>query len=208
MQLNLLQNTRSSIHHLQTTIFTHRKRKHRKRLSSNKTWLMGAHKKIFSKSYWINWFGTKRTSVWFQINRKMVNTIWFGFDLIRFWKYFFVCKYVTSHPAQGCLSYTSDWMERRPLNFKGNPHGSQETLRFATGITENVGAFRSIKQPINSLNSYDETLRVASQQTQKIVSCRPSLRVRYINYRDLVNWLCSHMAAASRFNVICQVIEQ
>ena len=45
------------------------------------------HRKIFSKSCWINqksdcftifrliW--TKRTSVWLQINRKMVNTIWF-----------------------------------------------------------------------------------------------------------------------------------
>ena len=31
-----------------------------------------------------NWFGTKRTSVWFQINKIMVNTIWFRFDLIRF----------------------------------------------------------------------------------------------------------------------------
>ena len=24
-----------------------------------------------------NWFGTRRTSVWFKINRKMLNTIWF-----------------------------------------------------------------------------------------------------------------------------------
>ena len=38
-----------------------------------------------------DWFGTKRTSVWFQINRKMVNTIWFQFDLIRFRKDFSVC---------------------------------------------------------------------------------------------------------------------
>ena len=35
-------------------------------------------------------FGTKRTSVWIQINRKMLYTIWFRFDLIRFWKYFSV----------------------------------------------------------------------------------------------------------------------
>ena len=54
------------------------------------------------KSYWINsksgcrylpfpdWFGTKWTSVWCQINRKMVYTIWFWFDLIRFRKYFSV----------------------------------------------------------------------------------------------------------------------
>ena len=30
------------------------------------------------------WFGTKRTSVWFQINRKMVNTFWFRFDFVVF----------------------------------------------------------------------------------------------------------------------------
>ena len=39
-----------------------------------------------------DWFGTKRTSVWFQIIRKMVNTIWFWVDLIRFGKYFSVCN--------------------------------------------------------------------------------------------------------------------
>jgi len=31
-----------------------------------------------------DWFWIKRTSVWFQINQKMVYTIWFRFDLIRF----------------------------------------------------------------------------------------------------------------------------
>ena len=41
-----------------------------------------------------DWFGTKRTSVWFQINRKMVNTIWFRLELMRFRKDFFfsVCR--------------------------------------------------------------------------------------------------------------------
>ena len=39
-----------------------------------------------------DWFGTKRTFVWFQINLKMITTIWFRFDLIRFWKYFSVCN--------------------------------------------------------------------------------------------------------------------
>ena len=34
-----------------------------------------------------DWFGTNRTFVWFQINLKMVNTIWFLFDSIRFRKY-------------------------------------------------------------------------------------------------------------------------
>jgi len=39
-----------------------------------------------------NWFGSKRTSVWIQINRKMVNTIWFRVDLTRFRKYFSGCR--------------------------------------------------------------------------------------------------------------------
>ena len=38
-----------------------------------------------------DWFGTKRTSFWFQINRWVVNTIWIRFDLIRFGKDFSVC---------------------------------------------------------------------------------------------------------------------
>ena len=33
-----------------------------------------------------DWFGTKRTSVWIKINRKMVNTTWFRVNLIRFLK--------------------------------------------------------------------------------------------------------------------------
>ena len=37
-----------------------------------------------------DWFGSERTSVWIQINQKMVNTIWFRFDLIRFRKDFSV----------------------------------------------------------------------------------------------------------------------
>ena len=38
-------------------------------------------------------FGTKRiVSVWFQINSYMVNTIWFGFDLLRFGKDSSVCR--------------------------------------------------------------------------------------------------------------------
>ena len=53
--------------------------------------------RILIKSNWnqtvfiiIRLIGTKRTSVWFHINRKMVNTIWFLFDLIRFRK---LCVY-------------------------------------------------------------------------------------------------------------------
>ena len=35
-----------------------------------------------------DWFGSKLTSIWFQINLKMVNTIWFRFELTGFQKYF------------------------------------------------------------------------------------------------------------------------
>ena len=41
-----------------------------------------------------DWFETKRTTVWLKINRKMVNTIWFLFDLIRFRKDLSVCNIV------------------------------------------------------------------------------------------------------------------
>ena len=39
-----------------------------------------------------DWFGTKRTSVWIQINREVVNKIRFRFDLIRFRKGLSVCS--------------------------------------------------------------------------------------------------------------------
>ena len=42
-----------------------------------------------------DWFRTKRMSVWFQINRKMVTTIWFRFDLTRFRKDFSVNKMIS-----------------------------------------------------------------------------------------------------------------
>ena len=45
-----------------------------------------------------DWFGTKRTSVWFQINREMVYTIWFRVDSTRFRKYFSVC--IQSEPSK------------------------------------------------------------------------------------------------------------
>ena len=41
-----------------------------------------------------DWFRTNRTSVRFQINRKMVNTIWFRVDFIRFRKDFSVCTWI------------------------------------------------------------------------------------------------------------------
>ena len=49
------------------------------------------------------WFGTKRTRPFvFQINWKMVNTIWFRFDLIRFRKYFSVCTSVAATNVASC----------------------------------------------------------------------------------------------------------
>ena len=42
-----------------------------------------------------DWFWTKRTSVWCQINRKMANTIWYRLDLIRFRKYFLCVKSIS-----------------------------------------------------------------------------------------------------------------
>ena len=39
-----------------------------------------------------DWFGTERMLVWFHINLKVVNKIWFRFDLIRPRKYFSVCS--------------------------------------------------------------------------------------------------------------------
>ena len=45
-----------------------------------------------------DWFGTKLRSVRFQINLKMINTIWFQFELIRFWKDLSVCM-------GGCVYY-------------------------------------------------------------------------------------------------------
>ena len=38
-----------------------------------------------------DWFGSKRASVWIQINRKMVDTIWFQVDSIRLRENFSVC---------------------------------------------------------------------------------------------------------------------
>ena len=49
----------------------------------------------FSDSFW-----TKQTSVWFQINRKMVNTIRFQVDLIRIRKYFSVHMSMTAFPVE------------------------------------------------------------------------------------------------------------
>ena len=47
-----------------------------------------------------DWFGTKPKPVSFQINRKIVNKIWFRVDLIRFRKYFSACTFTTYSSAR------------------------------------------------------------------------------------------------------------
>ena len=64
---------------------------------------------IWSYLPFSDWFGSKRTSVRVRINRKMVNTIWFRVYLIRFRKYFSVCRQVhqtvrTLHPLSKTLA--------------------------------------------------------------------------------------------------------
>ena len=53
------------------------------------------------------WFRTKQTSVWFQINRKMVNTIWFLFGLMRFRNDFSVCAGKTTAATPRTVRETS-----------------------------------------------------------------------------------------------------
>ena len=61
-------------------------------------------------------WNSKRTSVWFQINRKMVNTNWFLLDSIRFRKKFSLCtvqnplsqnstRFSTSHCNQRWIAH-------------------------------------------------------------------------------------------------------
>ena len=78
------------------------------------------------------WFGSKQRSVWFQINRKMVNTISLRVDLIKFVKYFsvqiFSCLVLTQPGSRnrasyllrktGCECYTEN--TRSPFPFKLN----------------------------------------------------------------------------------------
>jgi len=63
-----------------------------------------------------DWFGTKRISVWFQINRKIVNTIWFQFDLTRFGKDFSVCSFTPNNKVPHVTLKASDETGSRKLN--------------------------------------------------------------------------------------------
>ena len=69
-----------------------------------------------------DWFGTKRMSVWFVSNRKMINTIWFRFDLIRFDKIFLCVEGSTTAWLHPSLS------ERRVISPAPHFHNLDYTL--------------------------------------------------------------------------------
>ena len=69
------------------------------------------------KSFWpfSDWFGTKRTFVWIQINRKIVNRIWFRVDLIRYLKDISACRGFRYNGYWVPLRTTLLWSTRRVL---------------------------------------------------------------------------------------------
>ena len=66
-----------------------------------------------------DWFGTKRTSVWFQIIRKIVYTIWFQFDSSRFRKDFSVCtvSIFRGKSTENKFAFASIWIEQMLCKF-------------------------------------------------------------------------------------------
>ena len=63
----------------------------------------------FSDRFW-----TKRTSVWSKINRRIVNTILYRFDILRFRKYFSMCRYHASLIIEGIRVGPIDMVFRLP----------------------------------------------------------------------------------------------
>ena len=80
-----------------------------------------------------DWFGTKRTSVWFQINRNMVNTIWFRVDSIRFRKDFSVCA-IAKHRKRSLYLY------RQPF----------QNLYVWTGVLKRIPRYLLVKIPVET----------------------------------------------------------
>ena len=88
-----------------------------------------------------DWFGSKRKSIWFKINRKIVKTIWFRFDLIRFRKYFSVCTY--------CQTKVIDWLEKHYTHYGVSPQTPQH---------QNSPMFRAFQEE-TKLGSHDDERR-------------------------------------------------
>ena len=83
-----------------------------------------------------DWFGTKRKSAWIQINQKIVNTICFWVDLIRFRKDFTVCTQVTVWlPITVNIRYCTF----------GHSHGRKRNI---------TGNFRDMLEPIYMKEKY------------------------------------------------------
>ena len=67
-----------------------------------------------------DWFGIKRTSVWFKINRKMTNTIWFRVDLIRhsnWWNFYKDPGYTDQRGSRLLTAWGNSW---NPSKHYGN----------------------------------------------------------------------------------------
>ena len=74
------------------------------------------------------WFGTKRMSIWFQVNLKMVRTIWFRVDLIRF-----LCVCLETHLENWLRSAVRDTsVSRHHRDLIQDP---PETLRTITALS-------------------------------------------------------------------------
>ena len=74
------------------------------------------------------WFRSKRTSVWFQINGKLVNSIWFRVDLTSFRKYFSLCSYFQTFDVHVSYSCSRAKGYRRLLSFWLNLEDKIEEL--------------------------------------------------------------------------------
>ena len=65
-----------------------------------------------------DWFGSKRSPVWFQINRKRVNTIWFQVDLTRLLKNVSVCRRKILTPTYYRLSAWLNYSLNQIMHFQ------------------------------------------------------------------------------------------
>ena len=105
-----------------------------------------------------NWFGSKRTSVWFRINRKMVNKIWFRVDLITF-----LCVYITCERKFRSIFFK--YLSRYDSEAMNNCRG--EEMRESFRVFMNYKAFRHVP-----------TLFV---QGRNLVPSRPAIGRRKVN---------------------------
>ena len=75
------------------------------------------------------------------------------------------------------------------VHFKGHPYGTKEPLCFVTGTATNAGILRIDQSTVAIRSASIIFLRVASQQTQKIVPCGPEF-----TYGSIINLLTDRTA--------------